>query len=122
MAGASVLVLAGILLDRFLFVTAGQIAPVTAGAGTVAYPYAAYTPTMVEIAILVGAGAFMAFFYTLAERYLNMGEGDTHLFFSWPWLRKHDHDGHAEEAQPAELQPDSGTPVAASQRTAQGAG
>ena len=49
--------LGGILLDRFLFVAAGQIAPQTAGAGTISYPYAAYAPTPVELAILVGAGA-----------------------------------------------------------------
>ncbi len=123
MGGASVLILAGILLDRYLFVAAGQIAPVTAGAGTVAYPYAAYTPTMVEIAILVGSGAFMAFFYTLAERYLNMGEGDTHLFFSWPWLRKHEHheDGRLEDDQAGELEPGTAAPVAAAQRATQGA-
>jgi Ni/Fe-hydrogenase subunit HybB-like protein len=122
MAGASVLVLAGILLDRYLFVAAGQIAPVTADAGTVVYPYATYTPTMVEIAILVGAGAFMAFFYTLAERYLNMGEGDTHLFFSWPWLRKHDHDGHAEDAEDAAMEPGVTPPVTVAGQPAPGAG
>lgn len=88
---ASVLVLGGILLDRFLFVAAGQIAPVSAGAGTVSQPYAAYVPSPVEIAILLGAGAFMALGYTLAERYLDMGEGDTHMFFAWPWLRAHRH-------------------------------
>ncbi len=122
--GASLLILAGILLDRFLFVAAGQIAPVSAGAGTVAYPYATYTPTMVEIAILVGAGAFMAFFYTLAERYLNMGEGDTHLFFSWPWLRKHEHpdEGQVEGGPAGGLEPEPAAPVAAAQRTAEGAG
>jgi molybdopterin-containing oxidoreductase family membrane subunit len=99
---ASVLALGGILLDRFLFVAAGQIAPVSAGAGTVSHPYAAYVPSPVEIAILLGAGAFMALGYTLAERYLEMGEGDTHLFFRWPWLPKradhdavHDHEGEA---------------------------
>ena len=35
---ASLLALGGILLDRFLFVAAGQIAPITAGAGTVSLP------------------------------------------------------------------------------------
>jgi molybdopterin-containing oxidoreductase family membrane subunit len=98
--GVSVLVLAGILVDRFLFVAAGQIAPVSAGAGTVSYPFAEYTPSVIEIAILVGAGAFMAFCYTLAERYLDMGEGDTHLFFAWPWLRGHGHhDEHDDAAE-----------------------
>jgi molybdopterin-containing oxidoreductase family membrane subunit len=92
---ASILILAGILVDRFLFVAAGQIAPVTAGAGTVSHPFAEYTPSVVEIATLVGAGAFMAFVYTLAERYLDMGESDIHQFFPWPWLRRH-HDHEAE--------------------------
>jgi molybdopterin-containing oxidoreductase family membrane subunit len=99
---ASALALGGILLDRFLFVAAGQIAPVTAGAGTVSHPFAEYTPSVIELAILVGAGAFMAFCYTLAERYLDMGEGDTHLFFPWPWLTGHDHEGDDEhEGEPA---------------------
>jgi hypothetical protein len=88
---ASVLILAGILADRFLFVAAGQVAPVTAGAGTLGHPYAMYVPSVVEIAILFGAGAFMALGYTLAERYLDMGEGDTHMFFAWPWLERHAH-------------------------------
>jgi Ni/Fe-hydrogenase subunit HybB-like protein len=108
---ASTLILGGILLDRYLFVAAGQIAPQTAGAGTVSYPYAAYTPTPVEIAILVGAGAFMALLYTLAERYLDMGETDTHVFFAFPWIKKHDHeadDAHedrpADDHAPADLQ------------------
>ena len=94
---SSVLALAGILLDRFLFVATGQVAPVTAASGTVSHPYAAYSPTVVEIAIIVGAGAFMAFFYTLAERYLDMGEGDEHIFFAWPWIRKHGHDEDVHE-------------------------
>jgi len=123
MLAASVLALGGILVDRFLLVAAGQIAPVTAGAGTVSYPYAAYTPSMVEIAILVGAGAFMAFFYTLAERYLDMGEGDVHLFFSWPWLRRHDHDddaGAVPDAAPV-AEPGETTPVAAARPAPQSA-
>jgi hypothetical protein len=98
---------------------------VTAGAGTVSYPYATYTPSMVEIAILVGAGAFMAFFYTLAERYLDMGEGDVHLFFRWPWLRHHDHDDTAEATPTPELapapEPGEATPVAAARSASQGA-
>ena len=90
---ASVLVLTGILVDRFMFVAAGQIAPITAGAGTISYPYAVYVPTPVEIAILAGAAAVMALGYTLAERYLDMGEGDVHVFFAFPWIKRHqDHD------------------------------
>jgi Ni/Fe-hydrogenase subunit HybB-like protein len=102
---ASILALSGILVDRFLFVAAGQIAPVGAGAGTVSYPYAAYSPTPVEIAIILGGGAFMALLYTLAERYLDMGETDTHVFFGFPWIKKHhEHDAAGDaEAMPEVL-------------------
>jgi Ni/Fe-hydrogenase subunit HybB-like protein len=96
---ASILALSGILVDRFLFVAAGQVAPVSAGAGTLSYPYATYTPTPVEIAIIVGGGAFMALLYTLAERYLDMGETDTHVFFGFPWVKKrHEHDDEGDVA------------------------
>jgi Ni/Fe-hydrogenase subunit HybB-like protein len=89
---ASILALGGILLDRFLMVAAGQIAPITAGAGTVSHPYASYVPSPVEIAILAGSAAFMALCYTLAERYLDMGETDVHVGINWPWVRHHDAD------------------------------
>jgi Ni/Fe-hydrogenase subunit HybB-like protein len=127
MVTAAVLALAGILLDRFLFVAAGQIAPVTASAGTASHPYAAYVPSPVEIAILLGAGAFMAMGYTLAERYLDMGEGDTHVFFAFPWIRRHDHDAEAAasdgeaEAPAGAGVPVGGAPVAGSV-TVRGAG
>jgi hypothetical protein len=67
----------------------------------------------VELAIFVGAGAFMAFCYTLAERYLDMGEGDQHTFFPWPWIRKHeaheDHPAHPDTADRREAPaPDAG--------------
>ena len=88
--GASLLALIGVFVDRMLLVSAGQIAPTTTAAGTVSYPYAAYTPSPVEIAIIAGAVAFVALIYTLAERYLDLGESDVHVFFPWPWLRKHD--------------------------------
>jgi len=85
---ASILALTGILMDRFTFVAAGQIAPTTTAAGTVSYPYASYSPTLVELAIIAGAGAFLAFSYTLAERYLDMGETDVHVGINWPWVRR----------------------------------
>jgi molybdopterin-containing oxidoreductase family membrane subunit len=81
---ASLLTLTGVFTDRLLFVTAGQIYPVTTVAGTVSYPYATYTPSPVEIAIIAGAVAFLAFAYTLAERYLDLEEADVHTFFPWP--------------------------------------
>jgi hypothetical protein len=70
-------------------VTAGQIAPTTTAAGTVSYPYASYSPSPVELAIFAGALAFLALTYTLAERYLDMGETDVHVGINWPWVRRH---------------------------------
>jgi molybdopterin-containing oxidoreductase family membrane subunit len=103
---AAVLALAGVLVDRTLFVAAGQISPVTTAAGDVSYPFAEYLPSLVEITILAGAAAFMAFMYTLGERYLDLEEADVHTFFPWPWLKNahghgaddHDDAGHAVEA------------------------
>ena len=118
MLAAGALGLTGILVDRYLFVAAGQIAPQTAGAGTLSYPFASYAPSIIEIAIFAGAAALMAFLYTLAERYLDMGESDVHTFFAWPWLKEHLH--HDEEAAgPAtEVVQDE---VAAASRVAEGA-
>ncbi len=93
---ASGLALLGIFVDRSLFVVAGEFVPRTTMAGTVAYPYVAYTPSLVEIGILVGAASFMAMAYSLCERYLPMGEGDVHLFWPWPWLRHHEHGEEAD--------------------------
>jgi len=76
---ASCLIFLGLFADRMIFVSAGQIAPATAVAGVVSSPWAEYTPSPVEIAIIVGAFAFFALVYTLAERYLPMGEHEGHL-------------------------------------------
>jgi molybdopterin-containing oxidoreductase family membrane subunit len=85
---ASTLAFTGILVDRYLFVAAGQIAPVTTSAGTVSYPFAPYVPSPVEIMIVIGAGAFVAFGYTLAERYLDLSESDAHVApAQWVWYR-----------------------------------
>lgn len=101
---ASALSLVGVFTDRLLFVMAGQVAPTTTAAGTVSYPYAAYSPSPVEIAIIAGAVAFVAFAYTLAERYLDLEEADIHVFFPWPWLRGADHAAAEVEAHPAEVE------------------
>jgi Ni/Fe-hydrogenase subunit HybB-like protein len=69
---ASVLAFVGLIADRALFVHAGQIVPTTTASGVVSAPFAEYVPTLVEISILVGAGAFIALMYTLAERFLDM--------------------------------------------------
>ncbi len=109
---ASILALTGVLLDRVTFVTAGQIAPTTTAAGTVSYPYASYSPTLVELGIFAGALAFLAFTYTLAERYLDMGETDVHVGINWPWLRhgdaSNDHDADAGRTDPGSPRRDRG--------------
>ena len=71
---ASVLAFVGVLVDRVLFVSTGQIVSSTPSAGVVSSPYNTYSPSLVEISILVGALAFLAFGYTLAERFLDMSE------------------------------------------------
>ncbi len=78
-AGAATLT--GIFFDRFLFVAGGEVAPISTSAGVVSTPYAGYTPSPVEIAIVVGAMAFVAFVYTLAEWYVDLGESDVHAGF-----------------------------------------
>jgi Ni/Fe-hydrogenase subunit HybB-like protein len=83
---AAALAIGGVFVDRLMFVTAGQIAPSSA-AGVVATPFTNYTPSPVEIAILVGAVAFVAFGYTLAERYLDLRESsEVHAYLSLPRL------------------------------------
>jgi len=87
---AACLALIGVFVDRMTFVSAGQIAPTTTVSGVVSSPYAAYTPSPVEIGILVGAAAFVALAYTLAERYLDLREADAHPFLRMTaaWLRR----------------------------------
>ncbi len=80
-AVAAGLSIVGVFVDRLTFVLAGQLAPTTAVSGVVSAPYASYMPSPVEIAILVGATAFIAFAYTLAERYLDLAESDVHAGF-----------------------------------------
>jgi molybdopterin-containing oxidoreductase family membrane subunit len=90
MLAAAGLALIGVFVDRMTFVSGGQIAPTTTAAGTVSYPYASYTPSPVEIAIIAGAIALLAFAYTLIERYVDMSDSDVHFGFSLPWTRHHD--------------------------------
>jgi Ni/Fe-hydrogenase subunit HybB-like protein len=81
--------LTGVFFDRVLLVSGGQATPVTTAAGVVSSPYASYTPSPVEIAIVLGAGAFVAFGYTLAERYLDLGDADVHAGLTLrPLLRR----------------------------------
>jgi molybdopterin-containing oxidoreductase family membrane subunit len=75
-AGGAALV--GVFADRLLFVVAGQATPVTAASGTVTYGFAVYIPSPVEVLVVLGAGAFVAAGYTLAERYHDLGGDDDH--------------------------------------------
>ena len=81
---ASALAFVGVLLDRYLFVITGQIVPTTTVGGVVSDPYVSYTPSFVEISIVIAAFAFVAFMYTLAERYLDLAETEAHLGFHLP--------------------------------------
>jgi Ni/Fe-hydrogenase subunit HybB-like protein len=84
---AASLAFMGVFVDRLAFVSAGQIAP-TSASGVVAAPYATYAPSPVEIAIVIGAVAFVALGYTLAERYLDLREvSDVHAYVSLSWIR-----------------------------------
>jgi molybdopterin-containing oxidoreductase family membrane subunit len=84
---AAGLAFAGVLVDRILFVSAGQIIPTTAVGGVVSDGYVPYVPSLVEISIVIGALAFVAFIYTLAERYLDLTEADVHFGFHLPDIR-----------------------------------
>lgn len=84
---AAGLILLGVFADRYTFVVAGQLVPSTAVSGVVSPGYVPYTPSLVEISILLGALAFVAFVYTLAERYLDLRESDFHVTLSLAWWR-----------------------------------
>jgi Ni/Fe-hydrogenase subunit HybB-like protein len=79
---ASCLTLVGVFVDRLQFVTAGQITPAGAASGLVDLPYTTYSPSLIEIGIVVGACAVIPLVYTLAERFLDLsspgGSGDVH--------------------------------------------
>ncbi len=86
---ASVLALVGVFFDRLLLVEGGQVAPYSAASGVVSAPYASYSPSIVEILIILGSFAFIAFAYTLAERYLDLGESDAHVGWRNLFGRRH---------------------------------
>jgi Ni/Fe-hydrogenase subunit HybB-like protein len=110
-AVAAGLTLLGVFFDRLTFVTAGQIVPRSTLAGTVSYPYADYAPSPVEIGIIVGAVAFVAMGYTLAERYLDMGEADVHVGIPWPWVKRQDHESDEDHGTDEAAQPTAGATV-----------
>lgn len=89
MAAAGGLALAGVLVDRTLFVLAGQIVPTSsATAGVVSPTYAPYTPSPVEIGIIAGGVAFVALAYTLVERFVDLTPDDEHIALSLEPLRR----------------------------------
>ncbi len=73
---ASAMALVGAFADRFGFVVGGQLTPDTAASGIVSQPYAQYAPSVVEICVVLGAFGVLAFAYTLAERFLDLGHID----------------------------------------------
>ncbi len=76
--GASVCAFVGIFVDRIVFVGAGQVAPTTTASGVVAYPLAQYSPSLVEVSIVVGALALVALLYSTAERFLDLSSHGGH--------------------------------------------
>jgi Ni/Fe-hydrogenase subunit HybB-like protein len=81
---ASWLIMIGVFVDRLSFVTAGQIAPWGASSGTVTQGYAAYFPSLDELAIVAASIAVVALVYVIAERFLDLSSpggrwtGDVH--------------------------------------------
>lgn len=71
---AALLTFVGVFVDRLVLVNAGQIAPISAASGIVPAGHAAYTPSIVEIGIVLGAAGFVGFFYTIAERFFDLTE------------------------------------------------
>ena len=78
LAIAGGLSLMGILVDRYLFVVAAEVTPVSITGGVVQLPVAPYTPSIVELLIMAGAVASVAFFFVMAERHLDLAGVDSH--------------------------------------------
>lgn len=69
---AASLAMSGLFADRLGFVEAGQIAPASVASGIVGQPYGSYSPSLIEIGIVLGAIGVIAFVFTLAERFLDL--------------------------------------------------
>lgn len=69
-AGAAALI--GVLADRYIFVVAAEAKTVTVVAGTVTFPVASYLPSVVEVLIVAGAVAMVAFVYSIIERHVDL--------------------------------------------------
>jgi molybdopterin-containing oxidoreductase family membrane subunit len=71
---ASCLAFGGMFVERIAFVAAGQITPMSAASGIVVGDFAAYVPSAVEVGIVVGALGLAGLLYTIAERFVDLGE------------------------------------------------
>jgi molybdopterin-containing oxidoreductase family membrane subunit len=60
----------GIFFMRFDLVIAGQLVSMREGAGDLVSGLLQYTPSLVEVAIVVGAISTCLFLYTMAEKFL----------------------------------------------------
>ena len=84
---AAGLAFVGVFVDRLLFVTAGQIIPTTAVGGVVSDDLRRlHARAWSRSASSSPRFAFVAFVYTLAERYLDLREAEVHLGFHLPGL------------------------------------
>jgi molybdopterin-containing oxidoreductase family membrane subunit len=71
---ASILVLVGMFAGRFEFVIGGQVVALIQGLQHLQWPFASYSPTFVEIAVVIFAFALCALLYTLGSRKLALEE------------------------------------------------
>jgi molybdopterin-containing oxidoreductase family membrane subunit len=74
---AGLLCTVGIFFMRYDLVVAGQLVPMRGGTGPLTGGLLSYSPSGVEIAIVIGALATCMFLYTLAEKLLPL-EGGGH--------------------------------------------
>jgi molybdopterin-containing oxidoreductase family membrane subunit len=73
---AGLLCTVGIFFMRYDLVVAGQLFPLREGAGILTDGLLSYTPSAVEISIVVGAIATCLFLYTMAEKLLPLEGGE----------------------------------------------
>lgn len=105
---AGILTLLGVVVDRTLFVIGGLIAPTSSSVGgVVSEPYARYIPSPVEVGVIVGAVALVAFVYTFIERYVDLGFYDPHVGLSLAPIRRWRASRVARAAQAAAAAEDS---------------
>jgi molybdopterin-containing oxidoreductase family membrane subunit len=75
---ASVFVLIGMFAARFEYTLGGQIVPVLQDLKHLAYPLGSYSPTFIEIAVLIFSIAVAALLYTVGNRKLELEDIPRH--------------------------------------------